>query len=171
MDRYAFVLESLRENDFKRLRGFAPDNTARFSTWLVVVAGRLCIDYHRKRYGASHDEASADGGDWRLDFRRRLADLIPATTEISHLEDPHPSTPDAGLRADELRNGLVNAVTELDARDRMLLRLRFFDELPAREIAEVMDFPSLFHVYRRLNKVLGGLRTTMEARGFRNGQP
>src|SRR6185503_13736524 len=51
MDRYAFVLEQLRHDDFRRLRAYVADGRSEFSTWLVVVAQRLCRDHQRHRYG------------------------------------------------------------------------------------------------------------------------
>ena len=51
MDRYRFILEELQREDYKRLRTYSADPSSRFSTWLVVVARRLCYDYHRKLYG------------------------------------------------------------------------------------------------------------------------
>src|SRR3954451_25015689 len=44
MDGYAHVLEQLREGDFRRLRAYVPDGRTRFTTWLAVVARRLCFD-------------------------------------------------------------------------------------------------------------------------------
>jgi len=57
MDRYTFILDKLREHDCRRLRGYQP-REARFSTWLVVVARRLCSDFDRERYGKIWDVAS-----------------------------------------------------------------------------------------------------------------
>src|SRR5689334_15773086 len=37
MDAYTFVLERLREDDYRRLRGYAHDGRSAFSTWLAVV--------------------------------------------------------------------------------------------------------------------------------------
>ena len=51
MDRYTFMLESLERDDYRRLRGFVADGRCTFSTWLIVVSRRLCLDHHRKRYG------------------------------------------------------------------------------------------------------------------------
>jgi hypothetical protein len=51
MDSYTFVLEQLREEHCRRLRAYTARNGARFSTWLLVVAKRLCVDFHRRRYG------------------------------------------------------------------------------------------------------------------------
>src|SRR5687767_15882967 len=51
MDRYAFILEQLRRDQFRRLRGYNPRDDATFDVWLVAVARRLCLDHHRHRYG------------------------------------------------------------------------------------------------------------------------
>lgn len=44
MDAYAFVIEALRENDFRRLRAYAPDNKTKFRTWLVAATRGLALD-------------------------------------------------------------------------------------------------------------------------------
>ncbi|MDF2774004.1 MAG: hypothetical protein K0S86_3501, partial [Geminicoccaceae bacterium] len=51
MDRYAFALDHLRRDDCKRLRQYAADGRGEFTTWLVLVVRRLCLDEHRRRYG------------------------------------------------------------------------------------------------------------------------
>lgn len=53
MDVFAAVLESLREGDYRRLRGYLaePNPGAQFSTWLVVVVRHLAIDWRRGRAG------------------------------------------------------------------------------------------------------------------------
>ena len=51
MDRYAFMLDALRRDGCLRLRGYVADGRSQFSTWLIVVARRLCLDEYRHRYG------------------------------------------------------------------------------------------------------------------------
>lgn len=53
MDVFATVCAALREDDMRRLRGWASDSghTARFSTWLVTVVRHLTIDWFRTRDG------------------------------------------------------------------------------------------------------------------------
>ena len=53
MDIFAYVCESLRANDFARLRKFAavPAGNVRFSTWLVPVVRNRVIDWFRKERG------------------------------------------------------------------------------------------------------------------------
>ena len=44
MDRYLYILEALRRDDCRRLRQYASDGRGKFTTWLMVVARRLCLD-------------------------------------------------------------------------------------------------------------------------------
>ena len=53
----------------------------------------------------------------------------------------------------------------------VLLALRFDNQLSARRIAEILDFPSPFHVYRRLNSLLAQVRQKLESRGFTDPDP
>jgi len=79
MDAYAFILERLREEECRRLRGYAVDARSTFSTWLAVVSRRLCVDFARRRYGrGGRSNATVD----ERRERRRLADL--AAAEINH---------------------------------------------------------------------------------------
>ena len=48
MDRYTFILDQLRRDDFHRLRAYGADGRGKFTTWLVVVARRLCLDHRRE---------------------------------------------------------------------------------------------------------------------------
>jgi len=56
MDSYAFALEALRENGYRRLCAYMPDGKTKFSTWLLVVTRRLVLDYYRHRYGRGRSE-------------------------------------------------------------------------------------------------------------------
>lgn len=177
MDRYAYVLERLREDDFARLRSFEPDGRARFSTWLAVVIRRLCTDFHRRRYGRytpDSDGRNDDPGDraaeLRRDARRRLVDLVGEAVDIDALGD-HRGDPERLVRIRELREVLGGAVSELGDRERLLLALRFEDGHSARLIAEAMEYPSQFHVYRHLKKVLGELRSRLEEQGIDGAGP
>ena len=91
MERYTFVLQHLREDDCKRLRGFDPSGRSKFTTWLVVVSSRLCVDYHRSKYG----RGSADGdGSREADTRRRLVDLIGEDVGLDRIPDRPGRSPD-----------------------------------------------------------------------------
>lgn len=77
MDRYAHVLEKLRESDFRRLRTFQQGRGASFSTWLTVTARRLCLDHHRALYGRSARDGAPVAGEPR-GVRRALVDHLAA---------------------------------------------------------------------------------------------
>jgi RNA polymerase sigma factor (sigma-70 family) len=170
MDRYAFVLDHLRENDCHRLRGYARPGAGPFVLWLVVVVRRLCLDHHRVRYGRSRESASGQPIDENRLSRRRLVDLMADRMDTAQLRASSDAAPDALLLRSEQTRALSQALEELPHRDRLLLRLRFAEDLPAREIARLMDLPTLFHVYRRLDKILSALRKSLEARGMRGAQ-
>jgi RNA polymerase sigma factor (sigma-70 family) len=164
MDRYAYALERLREDNCRRLRAYVRPGAGEFTVWLIVVVRRLCLDHYRERYGrarpAGHDSPpSADRAG-----RRRLVDLVADRTDPALLATSSRS-PDEELTRRERLDALASALERLGPSDRLLLRLRFAEDLPAREIAQVMRFPTLFHVYRRIEKVLRQLRTTLGSLG------
>jgi RNA polymerase sigma factor (sigma-70 family) len=167
MDRYAHVLERLRADDFKRLRSYSAVPTTKFTTWLVVVARRISTDLHRSRYGRQRASANPGPPDTNTRaVRKRLADLLAANIDLNVISDSSTPDPETQLVHNEISNVLENALSRLPARDRLLLALRYEDDTTTREIADLMAFPSQFHVYRHLKKVLGGLREILESRGI-----
>jgi len=155
-DAYAEVLERLRASDFARLRNFTDDGRTQFTTWLVVVTRRLCVDSYRRRYGrATAGETSAGQKVRHALHDERRGVLDPAALASS----AEPA--DVVLEERERLEALERAVGGLEPRDRMLLALRFKEEQTAIAIARLMGFPTPFHVYRRLNTVLGTLRRTL----------
>lgn len=169
MDRYACILEQLRADNFRRLRTYAADGRSEFSTWLVVVAQRICLDHRRARYGrfrvaegdsATHKEERA--------ARRRLVDLLAAKVDLSSIGDTRSGSPEDLVRVADLYHALQAALSHLEPQDRLLIKLRFEDELPMPEIARSLKFPTRFHAYRRLTHVLGDLRHALEDSGVRD---
>lgn len=159
MDRYTYLLEQLSRNDFRRLRAFAAVGPGRFTTWLVVVARRLLVDYHRQRFGRLRLQTAEDPARaWSTCLvRRRLIEMIGQELPCIEIGDPS-ADPEGMACAAECTAALRQAVQRLDPRDQLLLNLRFDKELGAREIGDVMGFPSQGHVYRRLRVVLASLR-------------
>jgi RNA polymerase sigma factor (sigma-70 family) len=172
MDRYAFVLEQLRRDDFRRLRAYVADGRSEFSTWLVVVAQRLCRDYQRHRYGRvrPNETDSAEAQEERA-ARRRLVDLIGAEVDLSSLTDRPGRDAESVLRQADIHRALTSALARLDQRDRLLIKLRFEDDLPMPEVASNLGFPTRFHAYRRLKEVLGDLRRALEGQGVGEATP
>jgi RNA polymerase sigma factor (sigma-70 family) len=172
MDRYACVLEQLRADDFRRLRTFVADGRSEFSTWLVVVAQRICLDHWRSRYGRLRPvDADESAHDQQWAARRRLVDLLSADVDLSSLSDGHATSPEDRVREADLYHALESALALLDPRDRLLVKLRFEDEIPMPEVARSLGFPTRFHVYRRLSLVLADLRRALESSGVRDAAP
>ena len=54
MQQYLFTCEKLAENNYSLLKKFNSDfneKSPKFTTWLVVVARNICIDYYRIQHG------------------------------------------------------------------------------------------------------------------------
>lgn len=163
MDAYAFMLDQLHNANFKRLSAYRVTQGCTFETWLAVVARRLCFDYHRHKYGrARGDDDKALQAQME---RRRIVDLI--SVELDWELPTSSPAPDAALRRGEILAALHAVLSGLAPRDRLLLRYRFDDALPAVQIMRVMRFPSVFHVYRRINALLAQCRTALQTQGFR----
>lgn len=155
MDRYAYVLERLREQNLRRLRTFAADGRGKFTTWLTVVVRRLCLDHDRLQHGRF------PGIGHNTTTPRRLIDSIALGPEaLNRIPDDTPSA-DEALEQKQLIERLDQAVAGLSASDQLLVSLRYRDERSVREIAALMGLPSLFHVYRRLNRVHAALRQAL----------
>lgn len=172
MDRYAFVLQQLRQDDHRRLRAYGRPGAGSFDLWLIVVTRRLCLDHHRQRYGRSRSAHLADeAADEDRKTRRRLTDLVSAQVDVAAIADPAADPPDEALAKAERARAIAAALDGLPPRDRLLLRFRFVEDLPAREIAGLMAFPTVFHVYRRLDAVLRMLRQTLRRAGMDDPEP
>lgn len=164
MDAYATLLEAFREDDFRRLRRYTVDPRSKFTTWLVVVARRICVDHLRARYGRLRNADSLEERE-RRSRRRRLEELTSASDDVSLIIDDSPP-PDSHLCNAETSSSLQSALESLEPNDRLLLALRFDDGLSAAEIATVLRFQSQFHVYRRINHLLSTLREQLRIRGI-----
>ena len=167
MDAYAQVLDHLRADDHRRLHEFARDPRCRVTTWLVVVARRICLDLYRRRYGRpSGDEAVESRR-----TRRRLQDLVADELDLHEPTTADADGADAPLRHVELHDALQRALADLAPRDLLMLKLRFVDDLAAQEIARLLAFPSPFHVYRRLSALFAELRSALHRRGVESAAP
>lgn len=175
MDRYAFLLEELREDDFKRLRSYPEQGQAAFATWLVVVARRLCVDFERRRYGRyGQGGSNGDATESERATRKQLVDLVASEIDPDHIAattGEGGENPDGDLCTKELLDALQESLEHLDARSRLLLDLRFGQEASAPEIARIMGFQNPFQVYRRTNKVLARLKKILVRRGIDGPAP
>lgn len=163
MDRYAFVLEVLRRDDYRRLRSYVSDGRGSFHTWLAVVTGRICLDEYRHRYGRlQSDGAEASERHAR---RRTLADLAAAELDLDLIASPGDDAPDRTLERAERGAMVETALARLDPADRLLLRLRFEEDMSVPEIARFLGEDSPFRLYRRIERVLTEVRKSLEKGG------
>jgi len=158
MDRYAFVVERLRETNYRRLRTYVADGRGKFTTWLTVVARRLCLDFDRMKNGRGAHTAKTD----QAPMPSRLVELIldPELVE-NHPDDK--SSPEEDFDRKRLLERLHAAIAVLSSSDQLLLALRYRDDRSAPEIASLLKLPTAFHVYRSLNRIHSSLRETMRS--------
>jgi RNA polymerase sigma factor (sigma-70 family) len=164
MNRYAFILDALSRDDYRRLRAFAGKSS--FDTWLVVVARRLCLDEYRQRYGRAQSDGEAPAA--RRAARRQLRDLVGGELGLDELLASADAPPDVAVEQAEWRSTLEAALANLDTQDRVILRLRFEDDVSVPEIARLLRLGSPFALYRRIDRILAGLRTALAAAGIRD---
>jgi len=166
MERYSYILEKLRETDFRRLRSYDPNVGATFPTWLTVTARHLCLDHHRSRFGRARAEHQSDRSTCLRAVRRALSDLGEGDVTPDEVADSSALPADGIAMRGELDQCLRAELSRLTSRERLLLTLRFEDDLPASQIAGIVGMATPFHVYRALNSVLSQLRLALEARGI-----
>ncbi len=172
MDRYTYALDELKKDDLRRLRAYAADSAAKFEIWLVAVVRRLCVDYQRKKYGRSRskDDAAASASSAGA-ARKHLVDFIMQDIDVTPVPAPNITNPETSLRRKELGLLLEQELARLSDTDQLLLKLRFQDDVPVREIAAIMRFQSVFTVYRRLKAVLKELEVGLRRRGVEDVEP
>ena len=125
----------------ERIKSYDPERN--FDTWLFSVAHNLAIDYLRRYRPESLDEPMPSG-ETRQD---RLAAAGPGALET--------------LLARERADRLSAVMTELPLQYRVVLSLRFEEEMKLEEIATVLGIP-LSTVKTRLHRGLKGLRQLLE---------
>jgi RNA polymerase sigma-70 factor (ECF subfamily) len=119
------------------------DANRRFKPWLLCIARNLCLN-HIKRSKTV-----------RMESLEEYASS--ARSDTGTLETAADDAPDQ-LAATEERHALLRAaLAELDEESREIVVLRFFEKLPAREIAEVVDTTE-GAVRTRLHRILKGMR-------------
>lgn len=166
LDAYAWILGHLRQDDGRRLATFEARGNSKFTTWLVVVARRMCMDFLRHQRGRSRRDrpSSSEASDGRR-VRRRLLELA-GELEFTDAFPDSSADPSVEAEKNERLKLIREVLAEVPPEGRLLLSLRFEDELSAAEIARVMDLPSPFHVYRKLDRLYTDLRVRMNGRGI-----
>ncbi|PYU89271.1 MAG: hypothetical protein DMG08_22085 [Acidobacteria bacterium] len=115
-----------------------------FAAWLYRIAINASIDRYRRRSKG----------------RTSSLDQVP---ESQVQRSPHlarPRSPIEGLRQEERRRVLENAIRRLPERQREILSLRYFGEMQLEEIAQALGCP-LGTVKSNLHKAVAGLKALL----------
>ena len=122
---------------WRRADEYRPER-AGLGGWLVMIARSRAIDHHRRR--------------------RRRPEVLDGSTH----DAPDPAA--GGVDEVHARWAFAALVSELSARDRGLLRMRFREGMSQSEIAEATGIP-LGTVKTRMTRALATLRERMEREG------
>jgi RNA polymerase sigma factor (sigma-70 family) len=87
---------------------------------------------------------------WQLSFRRR------ETTSISELAEPGPG-PDALAQLQQERAALLQAMSRLTHQQRLLLRLRYQEDLPLKEVARLAGLKDPFQARHQIESAVATL--------------
>ena len=112
-----------------------------FRSWLTTIAVNVCRGLLRKRKA-----------------RQMLARLFG----IHHNSSTSPADPEQTVLQNEIRHGLWHQVAQLDEKYRLVIVLRFGQEMTVREIAQVLSIPEKT-VYTRLYEAFRLLRRSLAA--------
>lgn len=120
-------------------------------TWLLRIATNLARDHVRSR---------------RVSFWKRLIGLDDHETESpAQFPDPHAS-PERNLMARRELEAVWQAALELPQRQRAIFLLRFAEDMPLLEIAEVLGV-RLGSVKTHLFRAIGSVREKMKEQQWR----
>ena len=111
-------------------------------SWLYVIALNLSRSHLRKR--------------------RFLAKLKAATTALFRLESQKQTSPEEVVIRDEKEAAIWNELNKLDERHRLVMILRYFQDLPIAEIAEILGI-SEGTVHSRLHTARERLRSALHS--------
>jgi len=124
--------------------------------WLRAVVGQLAIDQHRRQARLIQTEEDAD-------FDRLAHDLDDGSAaSMAFHSSPNPEEElTRNLAAADVERALGRALSELDAEDRLLMKLYYFDGLRLREAGAVLGFHEAT-ASRRLTRIHRQVRERVE---------
>jgi RNA polymerase sigma-70 factor (ECF subfamily) len=111
---------------FRNLRQYTPDFA--FSTWLFKIASNNCIDFLRRK--KMNDAVSLDQGDPEEGIDD-LANMLHSTSR----------TPEEEIIRQQKIEALRDVVERLKPHYRILIELRYYQELSYEEISIRLDMP------------------------------
>lgn len=111
---------------FRNLSNYSP--TYAFSTWLFRIAVNNCIDHIRKKRGAffSLDDMGSDDSP-----SSTFSELLPCQSR----------NPEERFMYQQQLQIIRQVITQLSERYRLMIELRYFEEMSYEEIASALDIP------------------------------
>lgn len=134
---------------FRSLAGYAPVKP--FENWLTTITLRCCCDYWRAAGRRRERTAPGDSGPEQRDWLERI--LAPASEEAFR----------ALCTRREAQELLGVTLDRLDADDRMLVELVYWEDRPLAEAADVLEWGRaktkvrLMRARRKLRKIIAEL--------------
>ncbi len=140
--------EDITQNVFIRaylaLPNFNPNHDGAFKSWLLTITSRICIDHTRKhRNRNSYDQMQP----------YQELELIETTDNISET-----------IIAEEDKRLLRESLLRLPPNYRMVIALKYLEDLDYRDIAEIMKIP-LGTVGTWIRRGLEQLRKELDTKG------
>jgi len=124
------------------------DSNMRFSPWLYRIAQNLAIDFLRRKKKIVYLDEPLSGDDDRV-WQLESSDPLPE--EVAEFKD--------------LEGALERALLQLNPLYRMVLVLRFVEDLSYEEIANILSVPSTT-VKTRLHRAREALRQLLVEQGY-----
>ena len=148
------VVLRLLDRGKKALREWRP--IAPFAAYLTTIATRHGIRRSRQRSRLAAHEVKALPGERAGDYRE--PDLI-----VDRAPAPAEEQPEAQVAASERDDAVAQAMTQLSEADQAILRLRFYEDLNAAQIARMLNIghaatrKRVSRALRRLERALDGV--------------
>jgi len=98
----------------------------KFSTWLYRIATNLCIDRIRKKKPDYYLDAEITGTEGLTMYSQVAADIQLPEDEVENME---------------LQETIQKEILKLPEKYRSVIVLKYIEELPLKEISEILDLP------------------------------
>ena len=147
------VVQDVLTTAHQRLDEFLREKPIAFYPWLRQITLNRMIDLHRHHVLAAKRS---------IEREEPLANAIndnSAAQLANHFVDGH-SSPSRRLAHAELKQRVMDALDQLSNEDREIVVMRHLEELPVKEIADVMNMPAgtvmtrHFQAVRKLRRML-----------------
>jgi RNA polymerase sigma-70 factor (ECF subfamily) len=126
--------------------------------WLRAVVGQLAVDQHRKTSRLVQTEEDADFDRLAQDAQRHMGE--GRSVQVAALDPEQALAQERAAR--DVEEALARAIKELEAEDRLLVKLYYFDGLRLREAGVVLGVHEAT-ASRRLARVHTEIRQRVEA--------